>query len=157
MGTLNLDPYLVTFDTTTAARNTLPYLIDLNPVDLLLGSAVIDGKTETQTTILTVPAGKTCIPTKILFVMTSASEVTGVATVTVGETAGWDTILGSTALTNFDATGQSWKETIADGIIEATANPDEASVVKIDVATAATTTGAGDTYTFIVYLFGALV
>lgn len=158
MATQNVIPVLVTFDTAATAQNRIPKLISLTPADSLLGTASINGKATGQTTLLTVPAGKRCIPTKMMLVMTSASNVTGVAQVSIGTAgAGYDQVIANTTLTNFDATGESWTDIVAEGLIAVTANPAATSTVSFSVNVAATTTGAGDTYTFTAYLFGLLV
>lgn len=156
-GTVNKLPVYITLDSTAAAQNVLPQYVALSEAESLLGSAVINGKATGATTLFTVPAGKRCIPTKALLVMTSASNVTGVADVGIGDSATFDNIVSSTTLTNFDATGESWRFDIAANLVAAANNPAAAQAIKIEVDTAATTTGASDTYTFSVYLFGHLV
>lgn len=156
METKNVVPVLVTFDSSAVTQNILPMLVALTPTDSLVGYATINGKSTGQTALLAVPSGKRFIPTKVLLVMSSASNVTGVATITVGTSAGYDQLVGSTALTDFDANGESFRIDIAAGLQAATVNP-ATGTVYLNVASAATTTGAGDTYSFTAYLFGLLV
>lgn len=132
---------------TLAADSSIPAEVRLARI------TAIDGKTETQTTLYTVPTGKVLIMPKVMLRMTSASNVTGVATVTVGITAGFNTIIASTALTDFDTTG----EVIVLNASAPFASIAAGGVVKIDIATAATTTGAEDTYTFEAHAFGFLI
>jgi hypothetical protein len=152
-GTQNVVPHLVTFDTAAHAANKLPLLIQLSPADTLLSTvASINGKVTGQTTLYTVPAGKSCIVTKMIVHLTSASNVTGVATITAGVTSAWTSVLASTALTGLDVTGECFVLSASNPSIVTAA----AGTIKLDVASAATTTGGGDTYTFRVLLFGIL-
>jgi len=142
-----------------ASQNVLPLKVTLAadstiPASVMLGSASIDGKSTGATTLYTVPTGKTAIVTKVILRMTAASNVTGVADVSVGKTtAEWEDIVAETTLTNFDAAGETWHFNIA----SLNASVAAAGTVKIDVDTAATTTGAEDTYTFTAMVFGFLV
>ena len=141
-----------------ANQNTLPVRISVaadSTIPMLgvrLSSTSVLGKVQAQTTLYTVPTGKTAVVTHIVLRMTSASNVTGVATITAGVTAAWTSILASTALTGFDATGEYIVLHVANPSIVTAA----AGVIKLDVATGATTTDVGDTYTFNVSLFGYL-
>jgi len=155
MGNQNLVPVLVTFDTTSANQNHVPVLISLTPADSLLSTTSINGKATGATLLFTVPAGKTAIVTKAQLHMTSASNVTGVATVSIGKTtAEWQDIIAEIALTGFDTTGMVATLTpIALTAVSTAA----AGTIKIDVDAAATTTGGDDTYTFNVYLYGYLI
>lgn len=141
-----------------ANKNTLPIRVSLAAdstipmIGMRLSSTSILGKIQTQTTLYTVPTGKTAVITHIVLRMTSASNVTAVATVTAGVTSAWTSILASTALTGFDATGEYFVLQSSNPSIVTAA----AGVIKLDVPTAATTTGGGDTYTFTCDLFGYL-
>lgn len=130
-----------------AADSTIPSL----GVQLSKTSS-INMKSTGQTTLYTVPAGKTAIITHIMVRVTSASNVTGVPIITAGVTASWTSILASTTLTNLDATGEYVLIHVSSPSIQTAA----AGVIKLDVATAATTTGGGDTYVAEVRLFGFL-
>ena len=142
-----------------ANQNILPVKVTLAadstiPAAVMLGSASIDGKTEAATTLYTVPAGKTAIIQRVALLMTSASNVTGVSTVSVGIAADYADIVAETALTGFETTGMvATLSPIALTAVSGAAT----EVIKIDVDAAATTTGAGDTYTFTAQLFGYLV
>lgn len=133
---------------TLAADSSIPAAVRLARV------TGINGKTEAQTNLYTVPTGKRAIITKILLRMTSASNVTGVATVSAGVAAEFEDVVAETALTGFDTTNMvATLSPIALTAVSVAA----AGVLKLDVDTAATTTGAEDTYTFEAHVFGFLI
>ena len=112
----------------------------------------IDGKTTAATTLYTVPTGKTAIITKVVIVLTAATNVTGDPDVGVGIAATYDSLMPSTTLTSMQTALETWVYNI-DSLTTTTA---AAAVIKFEVDTGATTTGGGDVYTLRVDLFGYL-
>ena len=143
-----------------ANQNVLPLKVTLAadstiPAAVMLSAVSIDGKTAAATTLYTVPTGKTAIIQRVALLMTSASNVTGDATVSVGVAAAeYADIVAEVALTGFNVTGQvATLSPIALTAVSAAA----AAVIKLDVDSAATTTGGDDTYTFTAQTFGYLI
>ena len=142
-----------------ANQNVLPIKCTLAadstiPAAVMLGSASIDGKSAAATTLYTVPTGKTAIVQRVALLMTSASNVTAVAHVSVGVAAESADIVAEITLTGFETTGMvATLSPIALTAVSAAA----AAVIKLDVDNAATTTAAEDTYTFTAQLFGYLI
>ena len=143
-----------------AVQNSLPRKVSIAADSVIPSLGVqlskttgINMKATGQTTLYTVPTGKSAIITHLLVRVTSASNVTGVPVITAGITPSWTSVLASTTLTSLDATGEYYliQVTQPAAIVAA------AGVVKLDVATGATTTGGGDTYVVEVRLFGFLI
>lgn len=142
-----------------AVQNSLPRKVSIAADSVIPSLGVQLSKTSSinmkatgQTTLYTVPTGKSCVVTHVLIRVTSASNVTGVPVITVGITSGWNSIRTSTTLTNLDATGEYYLVQCSQPAAVTAAG----GVIKLDVATGATTTGGGDTYVAEVRLFGFL-
>ena len=141
-----------------ANKNVLPIKVSLAadssfPASVRLASVgSIDGKTTAATTLYTVPAGKTAVITKVVIVLTAASNVTGDPDIGVGIAATYDSIMASTTLTSLQTALQTWVYNI-DSLSTTTA---ATAVIKLEVDTAATTTAAEDTYVIRADLFGYL-
>lgn len=118
----------------------------------LLGTVTgIDLKTTGQTTLYTVPAGKSCIVTDIILVVTAANTVLASTTVRVGKASSYNEWLPLTTLTGLNAANQFISlENSANLLIQNIFAA--ADVIKLDVQTGATATSL----TVTAYPFGFL-
>lgn len=116
---------------------------------LLSVTAIADLSSATETTIYTVPVGKTCILTKAL--LRVAGDVGASCDVTIGQNGAETDFVGTTALDNADAAGDVVLIAPVPSATPATLKEYAAGVViKFDVAV------AGNAVAGTLYLYGTL-
>ncbi len=123
----------------------------LSTPTLLSTTTGIDLKTTGQTTLYTVPGGKTLVITDVIIYLTNGNTITVAAIVRVGKTAAFNQYIDNTTLTGLSATG-NYLSLGSATTLEVHSVFDAADVVKLDVTTGATAT----TDTVTVYVFGFL-
>jgi len=112
-------------------------------------TASIDGKAVASTTLYTVPTGETCIITKAIIRLTTATGLSAVGTMGIGIAAGESDIFAAEALTGMNATTKTW--TFSSSGLQVVAAADEVIKLGIDVGfTATTATLAVDLYGYLV-------
>ena len=112
----------------------------------------VDLKTVGQTTLYTVPSGKTLVIVEVIARLTAASGVTVAPVIRIGKAAAYNEWLGLTTLTGLDVAEEFIKlAESASALVYKTFAAGE--VVKVDVQTGATAT----TMTATFYVFGYLV
>jgi len=119
---------------------------------LLASVSGIDLKTAAQTTLYTVPTGKTCLITEVVLFATAATAVTSAPIIRIGKTAGFNEWLGLTTLTGLDTTNEFLSLSKSANLLIHQSFA-AAEVIKIDVGTVATAT----TLTVKAFVFGFLV
>lgn len=135
----------------TGGTSAQAALNGLGAVGVLATVAAIDLKVTGQTTLFTVPAGKTLIITDVIVRATSADTVAVAPIVRVGKTASFNEWAPLATLTNLTAAGSFYSlAPFAIALIRQTFAA--AEVVKIDVQTGATAVALVATVHVIGYL-----
>lgn len=129
-----------------------PSFIPPNSYGLLATITSINLKNTGQTTLYTVPTGKTLFLTEIVMSATAASTITIPPIIRVGKASSYNEWLPLTTLTGLDTTNKFTQLTVSSTLLMHQTFA-AAEVVKLDVQTGSTAT----TLTATAYLFGFLV
>lgn len=129
--------------------HNIPNSVQIGVLATVLG---INLKNTGQTTLYTVPSGKTLIITDILLIPTTANTITIPPIIRIGKASNYNEWAPLVTLTGLNAANQLFSlATAATGLIRQTFAAGE--VVKLDVQTGATATSL----TITTYLFGFLI
>lgn len=123
-----------------------------NTVALLGSASGIDLKSTGQTTLYTVPAGKTLLITNVILLITSANTVAVVPVVRIGKASAYNEWAALTTVTGLDTAGKFLSLNNATTLMMHQSFA-AGEVVKLDVQTGATAT----TLTGTAYLYGTLI